>query len=41
MIWFLRIAFSFVFITMLVALPFMSDVLASHMARLAARIVGG
>ena len=30
-----------IFITMLVALPFMSDALAGHMARLAARIVGG
>ena len=30
-----------IFVTMLIALPFMGDVLASHMARLAARIVGG
>jgi flagellar biosynthesis protein FliQ len=30
-----------IFITMLIALPFMGDVLAGHMARIAARIVGG
>ena len=30
-----------IFIAMLVALPFMADALQSHMARLAARIVGG
>ncbi len=29
------------FIAMLVALPFMSDVMQGHMMRLAARIVGG
>jgi flagellar biosynthesis protein FliQ len=30
-----------IFITMLIALPFMSDVLAGYMARIATRIVGG
>ena len=30
-----------IFITMLIALPFMSDLMASHMARIAARIMGG
>ncbi|HWL04725.1 MAG TPA: flagellar biosynthesis protein FliQ [Xanthobacteraceae bacterium] len=30
-----------IFITLLVALPFMADLLQSHMARLAARIVAG
>jgi len=30
-----------IFITMLIALPFMSDVMAGHMARIAARIMGG
>jgi flagellar biosynthetic protein FliQ len=30
-----------IFLTMLLALPFMGDVLQGHMARLAARIVGG
>jgi flagellar biosynthetic protein FliQ len=30
-----------IFLAMLVALPFMADALQSHMARLAARIVGG
>ncbi len=30
-----------IFIAMLVALPFMADVLQGHMARLAARIAGG
>jgi flagellar biosynthetic protein FliQ len=30
-----------IFIAMLVALPFMADVLQGHMARLAARIVSG
>ena len=30
-----------IFVAMLLALPFMADVLQSHMARLAARIVGG
>ena len=30
-----------IFIAMLVALPFMGDVLQGHMTRLAARIVGG
>jgi flagellar biosynthetic protein FliQ len=30
-----------IFITLLIALPFMGDVLAGHMARIAARIVGG
>ena len=30
-----------IFISMLVALPFMGDVLQGHMARIAARIVGG
>ena len=30
-----------IFIAMLVALPFMGDVLQSHMTRLAARIMGG
>ena len=30
-----------IFITMLVALPFMADILHGHMNRLAARIVGG
>jgi flagellar biosynthetic protein FliQ len=30
-----------IFIAMLVALPFMADLLHSHMNRLAARIVGG
>ena len=30
-----------IFVAMLVALPFMSDVLHGHMTRLAARIVGG
>jgi flagellar biosynthetic protein FliQ len=30
-----------IFITMLIALPFMGDLLAGHMARIAARIVGG
>jgi flagellar biosynthesis protein FliQ len=30
-----------IFIAMLVALPFMGDVLQGHMARIAARIVGG
>lgn len=29
------------FVTMLIVLPFMSDVLHGHMMRLAARIVGG
>ena len=30
-----------IFITLLLVLPFMGDVLAGHMARIAARIVGG
>jgi flagellar biosynthetic protein FliQ len=30
-----------IFITLLIVLPFMGDLLASHMARIAARIVGG
>ena len=30
-----------IFITMLIALPFMADALQSHMTRLAARIVAG
>lgn len=30
-----------IFITMLIALPFMADLLQGHMTRLAARIVGG
>ncbi|HYS47380.1 MAG TPA: flagellar biosynthesis protein FliQ [Xanthobacteraceae bacterium] len=30
-----------IFITMLIALPFMGDALASHMARLVGRIIGG
>ena len=30
-----------IFITMLVALPFMADILHGHMNRLAARIIGG
>jgi flagellar biosynthetic protein FliQ len=30
-----------IFVTMLVALPFMADLLHSHMNRVAARIVGG
>jgi flagellar biosynthetic protein FliQ len=30
-----------IFIAMLLALPFMADALQSHMARIAARIVGG
>jgi flagellar biosynthetic protein FliQ len=30
-----------IFVTMLIVLPFMGDVLAGHMGRLAARIVGG
>ena len=30
-----------IFITMLIVLPYMSDALAGHMARVAARIVGG
>ena len=30
-----------IFLAMLIALPFMSDALQSHMMRLAARIVGG
>jgi len=30
-----------IFIAMLVALPFMGDVLQGHMTRLAARIMGG
>jgi flagellar biosynthetic protein FliQ len=30
-----------IFVAMLVALPFMADVLQGHMARLASRIVGG
>lgn len=30
-----------IFIAMLVALPFMADVMQGHMARLAARIAGG
>jgi flagellar biosynthetic protein FliQ len=30
-----------IFVAMLVALPFMADALQGHMARLAARIVGG
>ena len=30
-----------IFVAMLLALPFMGDVLQAHMARLAARIVGG
>jgi len=30
-----------IFIAMLIALPFMSDALQAHMARLAARIAGG
>lgn len=30
-----------IFLSMLVALPFMSDALQGHMTRLAARIVGG
>ncbi|MEX0752980.1 MAG: flagellar biosynthesis protein FliQ [Xanthobacteraceae bacterium] len=30
-----------IFVTMLVALPFMADALYGHMARLAARIAGG
>jgi flagellar biosynthetic protein FliQ len=30
-----------IFIAMLVALPFMGDLLGGHMARIAARIVGG
>ena len=30
-----------IFVTMLVALPFMADLMQSHMARLAARIVSG
>ena len=30
-----------IFITMLIALPFMSDLMAGHMARIAARIMGG
>jgi flagellar biosynthetic protein FliQ len=30
-----------IFLAMLVALPFMGDALQAHMARLAARIVGG
>jgi flagellar biosynthesis protein FliQ len=30
-----------IFIAMLVALPFMGDVLQGHMTRLAARIIGG
>jgi flagellar biosynthesis protein FliQ len=30
-----------IFVAMLLALPFMADALQSHMARLAARIVGG
>ncbi|HXW27506.1 MAG TPA: flagellar biosynthesis protein FliQ [Xanthobacteraceae bacterium] len=30
-----------IFITLLIVLPFMGDVLGGHMARIAARIVGG
>jgi flagellar biosynthetic protein FliQ len=30
-----------IFVTMLVALPFMADLLHSHMNRVAARIIGG
>ena len=30
-----------IFITLLIVLPFMGDLLAGHMARIAARIVGG
>jgi flagellar biosynthetic protein FliQ len=30
-----------IFVAMLIALPFMADVLQGHMARIAARIVGG
>ena len=30
-----------IFVTMLIALPFMADVLHGHMTRLAARIAGG
>ena len=30
-----------IFITLLIVLPFMGDVLAAHMARIAAHIVGG
>lgn len=30
-----------IFLSMLIALPFMSDVLQGHMARLASRIIGG
>jgi flagellar biosynthetic protein FliQ len=30
-----------IFITMLLVLPFMGDLLQSHMARIAARIIGG
>ena len=30
-----------IFVAMLLALPFMADVLHGHMTRLAARIVGG
>jgi flagellar biosynthetic protein FliQ len=30
-----------IFATMLIALPFMADALQGHMARLAARIIGG
>src|SRR5205807_8181141 len=30
-----------IFITMMVALPFMGDLMAGHMARIAARIMGG
>ena len=30
-----------IFVAMLIALPFMADALQSHMARLAARIIGG
>jgi flagellar biosynthetic protein FliQ len=30
-----------IFVAMLLALPFMADALQSHMARLAARIIGG
>jgi flagellar biosynthetic protein FliQ len=30
-----------IFVTMLVALPFMADLLQSHMNRIAARIIGG
>ncbi|MGL1774822.1 flagellar biosynthetic protein FliQ [Vibrio parahaemolyticus] len=30
-----------IFAAMLIALPFMADILHSHMARVAARIIGG